>query len=178
MSRAIRTAIAYAPKDGGGDDGREASLSRVCGVQRRRHAGGGEERHDRPSFGIATGLSHVGYDDAPRRAGSMSEPVTAGVQPSGLFRLAVRAARYGDGADRTFLDSPRAEWEYAEANDLVVHVHRRPTRRPRASGPCHRRGCRRARGGDARRRQRWSCISSSSPMAPSAAGAMTHRGVE
>ena len=32
---------------------------------------------------------------------------------------------YGDGADRVFLDSPKAEWlwEYAEANDIVVHVH-------------------------------------------------------
>jgi hypothetical protein len=32
---------------------------------------------------------------------------------------------YGDGADRVFLDSPKAEWlwEYAEANDIIVHVH-------------------------------------------------------
>lgn len=31
----------------------------------------------------------------------------------------------GDGSDRTFLDSPKAEWlwEFAEANNLVVHIH-------------------------------------------------------
>jgi predicted TIM-barrel fold metal-dependent hydrolase len=30
-----------------------------------------------------------------------------------------------DGADRVFLDSPKAEWlwEFAEANDIVVHIH-------------------------------------------------------
>lgn len=35
------------------------------------------------------------------------------------------ASSYGDGAERTFLDSPRAEWlwEFAEAHDIVVHVH-------------------------------------------------------
>ena len=35
------------------------------------------------------------------------------------------SSSYGDGADRVFLDSPKAEWlwEYAEANDIVVHVH-------------------------------------------------------
>jgi predicted TIM-barrel fold metal-dependent hydrolase len=42
----------------------------------------------------------------------------------GVKAVAV-ASSYGTGADRTFLDSPKAEWlwEYAEANDLVVHVH-------------------------------------------------------
>ena len=31
----------------------------------------------------------------------------------------------GDGADRVFLDSPKAEWlwEFAAANDIVVHIH-------------------------------------------------------
>jgi len=35
------------------------------------------------------------------------------------------ASSYGDGADRVFLDSPKAEWlwELAEANDIVVHIH-------------------------------------------------------
>jgi predicted TIM-barrel fold metal-dependent hydrolase len=35
------------------------------------------------------------------------------------------ASSYGDGAQRVFLDSPRAEWlwEYAVANDLLVHIH-------------------------------------------------------
>src|SRR6202451_4060197 len=35
------------------------------------------------------------------------------------------ASSYGDGADRVFLDSPKAEWlwEFAEANDIVVHIH-------------------------------------------------------
>src|ERR1700729_3659814 len=35
------------------------------------------------------------------------------------------ASSYGDGAGRVFLDSPKAEWlwEFAEANDIVVHIH-------------------------------------------------------
>ncbi len=35
------------------------------------------------------------------------------------------ASSYGDGADRAYLDSPKAEWlwEFAEANDIVVHIH-------------------------------------------------------
>jgi hypothetical protein len=35
------------------------------------------------------------------------------------------ASSYGDGADRTYLDSPKAEWlwEFAETNDIVVHIH-------------------------------------------------------
>jgi predicted TIM-barrel fold metal-dependent hydrolase len=35
------------------------------------------------------------------------------------------SSSYGDGADRIFLDSPKAEWlwELAEANDIVVHIH-------------------------------------------------------
>jgi predicted TIM-barrel fold metal-dependent hydrolase len=35
------------------------------------------------------------------------------------------ASSYGDGADRAYLDSPKAEWlwEVAEANDIVVHIH-------------------------------------------------------
>jgi len=35
------------------------------------------------------------------------------------------ASSYGDGSDRIFLDSPKAEWlwEFAEANDIVVHIH-------------------------------------------------------
>lgn len=35
------------------------------------------------------------------------------------------ASSYGDGAHRVFLDSPKADWlwEFAEANDIVVHIH-------------------------------------------------------
>ena len=35
------------------------------------------------------------------------------------------ASSYGDGSERAFLDSPKAEWlwEFAEANDIVVHIH-------------------------------------------------------
>jgi predicted TIM-barrel fold metal-dependent hydrolase len=35
------------------------------------------------------------------------------------------ASSYGNGSDRAFLDSPKAEWlwEFAEANDIVVHIH-------------------------------------------------------
>lgn len=35
------------------------------------------------------------------------------------------ASSYGDGAERLFLDSPKAEWlwEFAEAHDIVVHIH-------------------------------------------------------
>ena len=50
----------------------------------------------------------------------VDEMITKG----GAKAIAVSSS-YGDGSDRTFLDSPKAEWlwEYAEANDIVVHVH-------------------------------------------------------
>jgi len=46
------------------------------------------------------------------------------ISKGGAKAIAVSSS-YGDGTDRVFLDSPKAEWlwEYAEANDLVVHVH-------------------------------------------------------
>src|SRR5277367_3021723 len=46
------------------------------------------------------------------------------ISQSGAKAIAV-ASSYGDGADRVFLDSPKAEWlwEFAEANDIVVHIH-------------------------------------------------------
>jgi len=46
------------------------------------------------------------------------------IRQGGAKAIAV-ASSYGDGADRVFLDSPKAEWlwEFAEANDLVVHIH-------------------------------------------------------
>jgi predicted TIM-barrel fold metal-dependent hydrolase len=46
------------------------------------------------------------------------------IRKAGAKAIAV-ASSYGDGADRTFLDSPKAEWlwEFAEANDIVVHIH-------------------------------------------------------
>ncbi len=42
----------------------------------------------------------------------------------GACAIAV-ASSYGDGPDRVFLDSPKAEWlwEFATAHDLVVHIH-------------------------------------------------------
>lgn len=35
------------------------------------------------------------------------------------------ASSYGDGTDRAFLDSPKAEWlwEFAATHDIVVHIH-------------------------------------------------------
>jgi predicted TIM-barrel fold metal-dependent hydrolase len=46
------------------------------------------------------------------------------IQKGGAKAIAV-ASSYGDGSDRTYLDSPKAEWlwEFAEANDIVVHIH-------------------------------------------------------
>lgn len=46
------------------------------------------------------------------------------IHQGGAKAIAV-ASSYGDGADRVFLDSPKAEWlwEFAEANDIVVHIH-------------------------------------------------------
>ncbi len=43
---------------------------------------------------------------------------------SGAKAVAVSSS-YGDGSNRTFLDSPKAEWlwEFAAANDIVVHIH-------------------------------------------------------
>jgi predicted TIM-barrel fold metal-dependent hydrolase len=46
------------------------------------------------------------------------------ISKGGAKAIAV-ASSYGDGPDRVFLDSPKAEWlwEFAEANDIVVHIH-------------------------------------------------------
>jgi predicted TIM-barrel fold metal-dependent hydrolase len=46
------------------------------------------------------------------------------ISKGGAKAIAVSSS-YGDGTGRVFLDSPKAEWlwEYAEANDIVVHVH-------------------------------------------------------
>jgi hypothetical protein len=35
------------------------------------------------------------------------------------------ATSYGAGSDQIFLDSPKAEWlwEYAQAKDVLVHIH-------------------------------------------------------
>jgi predicted TIM-barrel fold metal-dependent hydrolase len=51
-------------------------------------------------------------------------PIVEDMISQGGKAIAV-ASSYGDGADRTFLDSPKAEWlwEFAEANDVVVHIH-------------------------------------------------------
>jgi len=52
-------------------------------------------------------------------------PIVEEMISKGGARAIAVSSSYGDGTDRVFLDSPRAEWlwEYAEANDLVVHVH-------------------------------------------------------
>src|ERR1700730_14512118 len=46
------------------------------------------------------------------------------ISQGGAKAIAV-ASSYGDGSDRSSLDSPKAEWrwEFAEANDIVVHIH-------------------------------------------------------
>jgi predicted TIM-barrel fold metal-dependent hydrolase len=46
------------------------------------------------------------------------------INQGGAKAIAV-ASSYGDGSERSFLDSPKAEWlwEFAEANDIVVHIH-------------------------------------------------------
>ena len=46
------------------------------------------------------------------------------ISQGGAKAIAV-ASSYGDGSDRVYLDSPKAEWlwEFAEANDIVVHIH-------------------------------------------------------
>ena len=46
------------------------------------------------------------------------------IRQGGANAIAV-ASSYGDGSERALLDSPKAEWlwEFAEANDIVVHIH-------------------------------------------------------
>src|ERR1700678_4165086 len=52
-------------------------------------------------------------------------PVVEEMIRQGSAKAIAVASSYGDGADRVFLDSPKAEWlwEFAEANDIVVHIH-------------------------------------------------------
>lgn len=52
-------------------------------------------------------------------------PVIEDLITSGGAKAIAVSSSYGDGAERTFLDSPKAEWlwELAEANDVVVHIH-------------------------------------------------------
>jgi predicted TIM-barrel fold metal-dependent hydrolase len=52
-------------------------------------------------------------------------PIVEEIISQGDAKAIAVASSYGDGADRTFLDSPKAEWlwEFAEANDMVVHIH-------------------------------------------------------
>ena len=51
-------------------------------------------------------------------------PIIEEMITNGAKAIAISSS-YGDGANRTFLDSPKAEWlwEYAEANDILIHVH-------------------------------------------------------
>ena len=46
------------------------------------------------------------------------------ISQGGAKAIAV-ASSYGDGSERAFLDSPKAEWlwEFAAANGIVVHIH-------------------------------------------------------
>ena len=52
-------------------------------------------------------------------------PVVEEMIRHGGARAISVASSYGDGAGRVFLDSPKAEWlwEFAAANDIVVHIH-------------------------------------------------------
>ncbi|MET3808211.1 putative TIM-barrel fold metal-dependent hydrolase [Nakamurella sp. UYEF19] len=52
-------------------------------------------------------------------------PIVEDMIRQGDAKAIAVASSYGDGSDRTFLDSPQAEWlwEFAEANDIVVHIH-------------------------------------------------------
>ena len=52
-------------------------------------------------------------------------PIVEEMMSQGDAKAIAVASSYGDGSDRTFLDSPQAEWlwEFAEANDIVVHIH-------------------------------------------------------
>jgi predicted TIM-barrel fold metal-dependent hydrolase len=52
-------------------------------------------------------------------------PIVEAMIGHGDAKAIAVSSSYGDGADRVYLDSPKAEWlwEFAEANDIVVHVH-------------------------------------------------------
>jgi len=52
-------------------------------------------------------------------------PIVEEMIVAGGAKAIAIASSYGNGANREFLDSPKAEWlwEFAEANDLVVHIH-------------------------------------------------------
>jgi predicted TIM-barrel fold metal-dependent hydrolase len=52
-------------------------------------------------------------------------PIVEDMISHGEAKAIAIASSYGDSTDRTFLDSPKAEWlwEFAEAHDIVVHVH-------------------------------------------------------
>jgi Amidohydrolase len=52
-------------------------------------------------------------------------PVVEEMISKGDAKAIAVASSYGDGSERAFLDSPKAEWlwEFAEANDIVVHIH-------------------------------------------------------
>src|ERR1700680_2623066 len=52
-------------------------------------------------------------------------PIVEEMVGQGDAKAIAVASSYGDGSDRAFLDSSKAEWlwEFAEANDIVVHIH-------------------------------------------------------
>lgn len=53
------------------------------------------------------------------------QPIVEHMISQGDAKAIAVASSYGDGPGRTFLDSPDAEWlwEFAEANDIVIHIH-------------------------------------------------------
>jgi hypothetical protein len=52
-------------------------------------------------------------------------PIVEEMISQGDAKAVAVASSYGDGSDRAFLDSPKAEWlwEFAEAKEIVVHIH-------------------------------------------------------
>ena len=52
-------------------------------------------------------------------------PIVEQMVGQGDAKAIAVASSYGDGADRAFLDSPKAEWlwEFAASSDLVAHIH-------------------------------------------------------
>src|SRR6202034_3599064 len=96
-------------------------------------AGSAPSRHRRGSqvFQRRIRGNHESLSRRVRTCGQRTRPRRGlsahrgGDDPQGGAKAIAVASSYGDGADRVFLDSPKAEWlwEFAEANDIVVHIH-------------------------------------------------------
>jgi len=52
-------------------------------------------------------------------------PIVEKIISQGEAKAIAVASSYGEGGERVFLDSPKAEWlwEFAEANNIMVHIH-------------------------------------------------------